>query len=91
MTGDTRPHAHDLIDRLPDAQLSGLVPFLETVVEPVADPLANAPLDDEPFTAEDRQAVAEAVEWLRQNEPIPNDEVLAELGLIALQSDCQMA
>ncbi len=43
--------------------------------------LANAPLDDEPFTEEERLAVAEAEEWLRHNEPIPHEQVLAELGL----------
>ena len=33
---DTRQHAHQLIDRLPEMQLSGLVQFLETIVDPVA-------------------------------------------------------
>jgi hypothetical protein len=81
MTGDTRQHAHELIDQLPEAQLSGLVQFLQTIVEPVSYTLANAPLDDEPYTEEDRQAVAEAVAWLRHNEPIPHEQVLTELGL----------
>lgn len=27
-------HAHDLIDRLPEGQLSGLVEFLEALVNP---------------------------------------------------------
>jgi hypothetical protein len=81
MSEGTRQHAHELIDQLPEAQLSGLVRFLETIVEPVSYALANAPLDDEPFTEEDRQAVAEADEWLKHNQPIPHEEVLAEFGL----------
>ncbi|MGA7409366.1 MAG: hypothetical protein WBW33_02710 [Bryobacteraceae bacterium] len=77
-----REHAHELIDRLPDTQLSALIGLLETIVEPVVSyTLSNAPLDDEPFTEEDRQAVAEAVAWLEHNEPIPHEQALAEFGL----------
>ena len=43
--------------------------------------LANVPLDDEPFTEEDRQAVTRADEWLKHNKPIPLENVLAEFGL----------
>jgi hypothetical protein len=50
---DTRELAHQLIDRLPDAQLSGLVQFLETIVDPVSTALRNAPLDDEPETEDE--------------------------------------
>ncbi len=78
---DHRQHAHQLIDRLPESQLSGLVRFLETIVEPVSYSLANAPFDDEPYTEDERLAVAEAEEWLRHNKPIPHEQVLAELGL----------
>ncbi|HLY65293.1 MAG TPA: hypothetical protein VKU60_07160 [Chloroflexota bacterium] len=35
MTG-TREQAHQLIDRLPENQLSALVGLLETIVDPVA-------------------------------------------------------
>lgn len=31
-----REHAHELIDRLPEPQLSALVGLLETIVDPVA-------------------------------------------------------
>ena len=78
---DTRQHAYELIDQLPETQLAGLVHLLETIVEPVSYSLANAPIDDEPFTEEDRQAIAKAQEWLRHNEPIPHEQVLAEFGL----------
>ena len=75
-----REHAHQLIDRLPETQLSALVGLLETIVEPVA-ALRNAPLEDEEVSAEEEQAVAEACEWLKHNKPIPHEEVLAEFGL----------
>lgn len=44
---DTRQHAHQFIDRMPETKLSGLVKFLETIVDPVAVALRNAPIDDE--------------------------------------------
>lgn len=45
---------------MPETQLSGLVQFLETIVNPVAAALRNAPLDDEPETDEEKAAVTEA-------------------------------
>src|SRR5271166_1912694 len=76
-----REHAHQLIDQLPEAQISGLIGFLETIVDPVAAALRNAPLDDEPVTDADRRAIEAADEWLRYNDPIPLEEVLADFGL----------
>ena len=49
--------------------------------DPLSRKLARAPIDDEPFTEEDRQSVAEADTWLKHNEPISLEEVLADLGL----------
>ncbi len=78
---DTRQLAHQLIDRLPETQLSGLVRFLETIVDPVDAVLANAPLEDEEISEEEERAVAESREWLKHNKPIPMEQVLAEFGL----------
>ena len=80
---DTRELAHQLIERLPETQLSGLVQFLETIVDPVTAALRNAPLDDEPETEQDQLAAAEARDWLRQNggQGIPHAEAMRRLGL----------
>lgn len=80
---DTRQHAHQLIDRLPEMQLSGLVQFLETIVDPAAGGLENAPLDDEPETASEKLAVEEANDWLKKNggRGIPHAEAMRILGL----------
>jgi N-acetyl-anhydromuramyl-L-alanine amidase AmpD len=43
--------------------------------------LAQAPVDDEPFTEQDCQAVAEADQWLKDNHPISLETVLADFGL----------
>ena len=37
--------------------------------------------DGDTLSNADRKAVAEADEWLKHNEPIPHEEVLAEFGL----------
>lgn len=78
-----RDHAHELIDRLPESQLMALVGLLETIIDPVATALGNAPMDDEPETAEERQAVTEARGWLakRGGKGIPHDEAMRRLGL----------
>ena len=51
------------------------------MLDPLSRKLALAPFDDEPFTGEDRQAVAEADEWSKHNEPIPLENTLADFGL----------
>ena len=81
---DTRQQAHQLIDRLPETQLSGLVQFLETIVDPVTAALRHAPLDDEPETDEEKAAVSEARQWLQHNggKGIPHNEAMRRLGRI---------
>ncbi len=83
MMTDTRELAHQLIDRLPETQLSGLVQFLETIVDPVAAALRNAPVDDESETNDEKAAVAEAKIWLQKNggKGIPHAEAMRRLGL----------
>ena len=80
---DPRRHAHQLIDRLPEAQLSTVVGLLETIVDPVATALSNAPMDDEPETEEEKRAAAEARVWLQRNggKGIPHEEAMRRLGL----------
>jgi hypothetical protein len=80
MSDTRREHAHQLIDRLPETQLSALVGLLETIVDPVAAALRDAPVDDEPMIEEEERAVNEAREWLKHNPGIPFEQVVAELG-----------
>ena len=56
---DTRQLAHQLIDLLPETQLSGVVRF-RGAIDPVATASRDAPLDDEPETPAEKLAVAEA-------------------------------
>ena len=68
-----RQHAHHLLDQLGPGQLAAVIRLLEAIVSPNedGDTLSNA----------ERKAVADADEWLKHNQPIPNEEVLAEFGL----------
>jgi hypothetical protein len=78
-----REQAHQLIDRLPETQISALVGLLETIVDPVAAALRNAPIDDESESGEEKQAVAEARDWLQRNggKGIPHADAMRRLGL----------
>jgi hypothetical protein len=76
-----KQQAHELIERLPPTQLSAVVGLLEAMLDPVSRALANAPIDDEPVTAEEENALAEAREWSKHNKAIPHEQVLADLGI----------
>jgi len=82
-----KQHAHELIERLAPSQVPAAIGMLEGLLDPVSRAIANAPIDDEPLTAEDEKALAEAEEWLEHNEGIPHDQVLAELGLTKKEID----
>ena len=81
MNTDTRHHVHALVDQLPPVQLAALEGLLQSMLDPLSRKLALAPFDDEPFTEEDRLAVAEADEWRKHNDPIPLEAVLSDFGL----------
>lgn len=78
---ETRQHVHTLIDQLPPAQLAAVEGLLESMVNPVAHALRNAPLDDEVVTEREAEAVHRSEEWFRHNKGIPMEEVMAEFGL----------
>jgi len=79
----TRQHAHQLIDRMPETQLSALVGFLESVVDPNETSLRDAPFDDETETESERNAVDQARASLQRNggKGIPHAEAMRRLGL----------
>jgi hypothetical protein len=79
--GRQKEHAYELIDRLPPTQLSAVVSVLEAMLDPLARSLANAPMEDELISEEETHAVSASKAWLKNHEPIPHQDVLAELGL----------
>jgi hypothetical protein len=76
-----RNHVHEMIDQLPAAQLAAVAGLLESILDPAARAVASAAPEDESISDEERCAVAEADGWLKQNQPIPFEEVLAEFGV----------
>ena len=80
---DIRSVVHAEIDRITEKVLLGMKEFLATIPDRVGTILRNAPMDDEPVTAEDLRAIAESEERFRQNgwKGIPHDQVVRELGL----------
>ena len=68
----TREQLRKMLDEIPDDRLDEVRDMLA---------LLNVPDDDEPITAEDLEAVAQAREEYRRGETIPGDVVRRELGL----------
>ena len=80
----TRDSLHRLIDELPESELGTaerFLHYLHATADPVLRTLLEAPLDDEPETDEERQAVQEAREELARGEVRTLEEVRRELGL----------
>jgi hypothetical protein len=69
-----RQHAHRLLDELGPIQLDAIVHLLESMISPE---------DGDTLSPSERKAIAEADEWLQQNDPIPHEQVLADFGLTA--------
>jgi len=68
--GDTRQHVHELIDRLPPAQLSAVAGLLEAMIH-----------DDDELTEEDRRAVDSSREYFQKGGTgIPFEQVVGDLG-----------
>jgi hypothetical protein len=76
---DAKKHAHELIDRLPPAQLSAVVGLLEAILDPVS--LAAALVEDEEITPETAAALDRARAPLARGEGIPHEEIRREFGL----------
>ena len=80
---DTKEHAHELIERLAPRQVTAVVGLLEAMLDAGSRSIANAAVDDEPETEQERRAVAESKAWFEQQggQGIAHEEVLADFGL----------
>jgi len=67
-----KQHAVELLERLGPGQLAAVVHLLETMVSVE---------EGDTLSAAEANAIAEADEWSKHNEPIPHEQVLAEFGL----------
>jgi hypothetical protein len=80
---NAKHQAHELIERLAPSQVTAVVGLLEAMLDPVSRAIANASVDDEPETDQERQLVAESKDWFERHggQGIPPEEVLADFGL----------
>jgi hypothetical protein len=79
--------AHELIEKLAPRQASAVVGLLEMILNPISRAIANAPIDNEPLDPREEKALNEAKEWQKHNEPIPHEQVLADLGITPEELD----
>lgn len=77
-----RERLHALIDTLPEDELQAALGFLESLGTEVAEPrwsLSDAPVDDEPLTAEDEASLAEAEADLAEGRVVTHEEARRRL------------
>jgi hypothetical protein len=74
---DERERLHSLVDTLPEGEMHVALRFLEFLGTEESVPLwslRDAPVDDEPLTAEDEAALAEAERDLANGRVVTHDE-----------------
>lgn len=76
-----RQQAHALLDLLSDDKLKAVRSLLEVMVEPLAQSLAAAPVEDEEITPETAAALDHAKASLARGEGISHEDMLHEFGL----------
>ena len=79
-----KQHLHDLIERLDPAEINTAARFLEfMLLDPASRAVATAPMDDEPVSQAQREAVARSEAWLKERggRGIPMEDVLADFDL----------
>jgi hypothetical protein len=72
-TEDLRDKAHELIGQLDAGRLAAVVRLLEVLV--------HDDQENEEISVEEEAAVARSKEWFRENDGIPFEHVVADLGL----------
>lgn len=66
--------AHELVGQLGPSKLAAVVQLMEVMIHDDID-------DSDTLSPAEANAIAEADEWSKHNDPIPHEEVLAEFGL----------
>jgi len=80
-TTATKEHAHELIDRLPPAQLAAVASLLEAMLDPAAQAIASLPIEEEEITPETAADLDRARASIERGEGIPHEAILREFGL----------
>jgi len=78
-----RDDLHQLIEQIPDSELTAAKRYLQFLrnVDPVRKALDAAPIDDEPETEEEANAVRDAESDIRAGRSLTTEELKREIGL----------
>jgi hypothetical protein len=74
-----RDDLRTMLDAIPDEKLPAAREALAQLTDPVLLAFLNAPMDDEPLTDEDLEAIAEGRADIAHGLTVPIAEVMAEL------------
>jgi hypothetical protein len=78
----TRKASHELIDRIPESEIIAAQRLLQRLASDAPFRAAmSAPLDDEPVTAGDAEAIARAEKDLQAGRVVSHGEILREFGI----------
>lgn len=83
MTALSKQRLHDLVDRLSDDHVEPVERYLTSLCnerDPAMAAALSAPLDDEPLTDEDRQAIEEGRQDIAAGRVVSNDQIRRMLG-----------
>ena len=83
MTALPKQRLHDLVDRLADDHVQPVERYLTSLCneqDPAMAAALSAPLDDEPLTDEDRQAIEEGRQDIAAGRVVSNDQIRRMLG-----------
>jgi hypothetical protein len=78
---DSRQHVHELIDQLDPGQLAAVGKLLEVMTDPVTRSLAGAPVEADPVSPDEAEALDEAHAAIARGEGVPHEDILARVWL----------
>ena len=81
MTTMTRTELHQLLDCVPEKELSRVEVFLGSLSDPVLRTIEDAPWDDEPLSEEDHRDIVRASEDLEAGRVISHADVCAKFNI----------
>jgi hypothetical protein len=80
-----RSQARAYLDLLAPDRISAVHELLENMLSPLDRRLALAPMDDEPLTEAERNAIRAGLASLEKSRGIPMEEILAEFGVTSTE------
>lgn len=77
---NSKKRAYELIEQLAPIQLAALIELLETMIDPVARSIANAPVEEEQILPETAAELDAARASIARGEGTSHEEILRQFG-----------